>query len=94
MEKTLLSILNAEQQLIDRIARCENEIRAIERDRDRIKASPYECKAKTNDLERCDNLISNYRQEAADIKQKLDGVRKEMQEYLVNLFGKEGGNAT
>jgi hypothetical protein len=82
MEKSLLSILNAEDLIVRNINSALDSIDYFTADRERISRSPFECEARKSDIDSCDRLISKYREDVEEYKQQLESVRKELREYL------------
>ena len=86
MEKSLLSILEAEEQVVRKINYAEKEASYFQRKREEISCMPFECKGKETDLASCDKFIAFWKDEAEEKRMQLDSVRGELREYLAALF--------
>lgn len=86
MGKSLLSILNTEAQLIEKIDDALNAADLFQRRYDKIRSIPIDCEAKEADLAQYAGIISEYRNEAEEYKRQLDAVREDLMAYLAILF--------
>ena len=85
MEKSLLSILKAEDELVEKIHRAYDDADYTLRWRDKVATFP-DCSAKVADLARYDREIADYHQKAEEYRKQLGAVRDDLRAYLSELF--------
>ena len=86
MEKSLLSILKAEDRIVTDIADSERMIAAFQKERAKVESIPFNCEAKVQELASFDRIIANYQRDIEEYRPKLASVRTELREYLMKFL--------
>lgn len=92
MNKSLLRILKAEDDILNSISGCEYNIAVFRSELDRIIHIPFECDAKQTDIECYERIIVRETENLEQSQRELESVRSEMRDYFAMLFEKGGEN--
>ena len=85
-EKSLLSIMQAEDRMVKELNAAISKEYFFLEECEHVSHSPYECAAKTADIERYLDIADKHHEEAEKCRQQLDTIRDELREYLRKLL--------
>lgn len=89
MMKSLLVILKEEDNAVHVYNRNVNAIHLFVREREIVKANPFDCETKSEAILQYNELISEYEKKAEEEKQKVNQARKELRNYISMLLENE-----
>lgn len=85
MEKSLLSIIIAEDDVVKKIHKAYSDADCALRWRNIVATYP-DCSAKADDIARYDGEIADCRRKAEEYRKQLDAIRDDLRAYLSELF--------
>lgn len=89
MMKSFVSILKREDQAVYEYNSYIDAVGLIVEERKRIEEIPLDYETKSEDIRKCNELISAHEKNAEEAKQNVDKVRKELRDYIVMLLENE-----
>lgn len=89
MMKSFVSILKREDQAVYEYNSYVDAVDLLVEKRKWIEEIPTDCETKSEDIRKCNELISAHEKNAEEAKQNVDKVRKELRDYISMLLENE-----